>query len=257
MAGRPNSILTAVCCLLLSSLVSSRSLTASYTFPDPTAELYRQTDADRAPHITHSSRSLATTYTVPDPPAELYRQIDADLAPYKARGINKSMVDGVFCGIRDPGFRVQIKNQEVYIVGEVKGFQSRNRNLKLALIDMASHHKDLPDADFVMGTYDWTATEVQSVAGMEDGGPVFAQVGSLHFCKPLLWASHRLAAVFACLSSSQRICYLLSRLLCRYGLTHVWQTICRCLSSYCCFSSSFPHISRLNSAVHALRTALP
>ena len=83
----------------------------------------------------------------------------------------------MFCGIRDPGFRVQIKNQEVYIVGEVKGFQSRNRNLKLALIDMASHHKDLPDVDFVMGTYDWTATEVQSVPGMEEGGPVFAQVG--------------------------------------------------------------------------------
>ena len=96
------------------------------------------------------------------------------------------MIDGVFCGIRDPGFRVQIKNQEVYIVGEVKGFQSRNRNIKLALIDMASHHKDLPDVDFVMGTYDWTATEVQSVAGMEDGGPVFAQVGSATVLKPCL-----------------------------------------------------------------------
>ena len=146
MRQTTSRLLTAACCLLLSSLVSSRS--------------------------------LAATYTVPDPPAELYRQIDEDLAPYKARGINKSMVEGVFCGIRDPGFRVQIKNQEVYIVGEVKGFQSRNRNLKLALIDMASHHKDLPDVDFVMGTYDWTATEVQSVPGMEEGGPVFAQVGN-------------------------------------------------------------------------------
>lgn len=123
-----------------------------------------------------SSRELVATYTVPDPPDELYQQIDTDLAPYKARGINKSMVDGVFCGIRDPGFRVQIKNQEVYIVGEVRGFQSRNRNIKLALIDMASHHKDLPDVDFVMGTYDWTATEVQPVSGMEEGGPIFAQV---------------------------------------------------------------------------------
>lgn len=126
--------------------------------------------------ISVSSRELVATYTVPDPPDELYHQIDTDLAPYKARGINKSMVDGVFCGIRDPGFRVQIKNQEVYIVGEVRGFQSRNRNIKLALIDMASHHKDLPDVDFVMGTYDWTATEVQPVSGMEGGGPIFAQV---------------------------------------------------------------------------------
>ena len=86
--------------------------------------------------------------------------------------------NGVFFCIRDPGFRVHIKNQEVYIVGEVEGFQSRNRNIKLALVDVASEYQDLPDCDFVVGTYDWTATEVQPSYGYESGGPVLAQVGA-------------------------------------------------------------------------------
>lgn len=38
------------------------------------------------------------------------------------------------------------------MVGEVEGFQSRNRNIKLALVDVAAEYTDLPDVDFVVGT---------------------------------------------------------------------------------------------------------
>ena len=86
------------------------------------------------------------------------------------------MIQGVYCGIRDPGFRVQIKNQQIFVVGEVQGFQSRNRNIKLALVDVASSYGALPDVDLVIGTYDWTATTVQTMPEFEAGGPVLAQV---------------------------------------------------------------------------------
>ena len=99
-----------------------------------------------------------------------------DLAPYTASGVSKAMIDGVYCGIQDPGFRVQIKHNKIYIAGEVKGFQSRNRNVKLALLDLATHYQQLPAADFVIGTADFSASEVLPVPGMTEGGPVFAQV---------------------------------------------------------------------------------
>lgn len=108
--------------------------------------------------------------------ASVFDQISVDLSPYKKTGISASMIQGVYCGIRDPGFRVQIINQEIFIVGEVQGFQSRNRNIKLALVDLASTYKALPDVDFVIGTYDWTATTVQETPEFEAGGPVLAQV---------------------------------------------------------------------------------
>lgn len=122
------------------------------------------------PSAAASSRSLTQSA------ASLFDQISLDLAPYKEKGISASMIQGVYCGIRDPGFRVQIINQEVFIVGEVQGFQSRNRNIKLALVDVASSYGALPDVDFVIGTYDWTATTVRSMPEFEAGGPVLAQV---------------------------------------------------------------------------------
>ncbi len=125
-----------------------------------------------------------------DAPQDLFSQIAKDLGPYRKRGISDSMTNGVYCGIRDPGFRVQIKNQEVYIVGEVEGFQSRNRNIKLALVDVAAEYTDLPDVDFVVGTYDWTATEVQPALGFEEGGPVLSQVGKALCIHLSMYACH-------------------------------------------------------------------
>lgn len=119
---------------------------------------------------TVTSRSLTQST------ASLFDQISRDLAPYKEHGISASMIQGVYCGIRDPGFRVQIKNQQIFVVGEVQGFQSRNRNIKLALVDVASSYGALPDVDLVIGTYDWTATTVQTMPEFEAGGPVLAQV---------------------------------------------------------------------------------
>ena len=114
------------------------------------------------------SRSLNSSLPFVNPTGKLFNQISIDLAPYTA-GINKAMVDKVYCTTA-PGFRVQIKDQEVYIAGEVRGFQSRNRNIKLALLELASQVADLPDVDLVLGTDDFTADS----AG--HAGPILAQV---------------------------------------------------------------------------------
>ena len=82
------------------------------------------------------------------------------------------MVDSMYCSSIGPSFRVQIKGQEVYIAGETRGFQSRNRNVKLALLEAARTFQDLPDADFILGSDDFSASE----SGV--GGPIFAQVTS-------------------------------------------------------------------------------
>ena len=141
--------------------------------------------------MTHSATSV-------------FDQILIDLSPYKETGISASMIQGVYCGIRDPGFRVQIINQEIFIVGEVQGFQSRNRNIKLALVDLASTYTSLPDVDFVIGTYDWTATTVQEMPEFEAGGPVLAQVCtvsspcillSIQLCRQSKNAQHNYHAV--------------------------------------------------------------
>ncbi len=47
-----------------------------------------------------------------DAPQDLFSQIAKDLNPYRKRGISDSMTNGVYCGIRDPGFRVQIKTKK-------------------------------------------------------------------------------------------------------------------------------------------------
>ena len=99
----------------------------------------------------------------------LFQQISADLAPYAA-GVDKSMVDSMYCSSIGPSFRVQIRDQEIYIAGETRGFHSRNRNVKLALLEVARTFQDLPDVDFVLGSDDFSASE----SGV--GGPIFAQV---------------------------------------------------------------------------------
>ncbi len=171
-----------------------------------------------------------------DAPQDLFSQIAKDLSPYRKRGISDSMTNGVYCGIRDPGFRVQIKDQEVYIVGEVEGFQSRNRNIKLALVDVAAEYADLPDVDFVVGTYDWTATEVQPALGFEEGGPVLCQV-----CKAScthLNVTLKLAAVTCCM---QEVCCYWSML----------------LPSGCCLSFAAAHIhKRVHSSCPHVGAAL-
>ncbi len=113
--------------------------------------------------VSHSSVRLVNSTD------KLFNQIAEDLAPYEA-GISSAMVDSVYCSTIAPGFRLQIKDQEVYIAGEVRGFQSRNRNIKLALLEVASQFKILPNVDLVIGTDDFSAD------GTGMTGPIFAQV---------------------------------------------------------------------------------
>ena len=120
--------------------------------------------------IAGLSKSLAVNSSVPllETTSKLFNQISADLAPYAA-GISSAMVDSVYCSTTAPGFRLQIKNQEVLVAGEVHGFQSRNRNIKLALLEVASHFADLPDIDLVIGSDDFSSED------HGHSGPILAQ----------------------------------------------------------------------------------
>ncbi len=130
--------------------------------------------------IAGLAKSLTVNSSVPllKSTSKLFSQISADLAPYAA-GINSTMVDSVYCSTIAPGFRLQVKNQEMFIAGEVHGFQSRNRNIKLALLEVASHFADLPDIDLVIGTDDFSAED------HGHSGPILAQASLLaafHSC---------------------------------------------------------------------------
>ncbi len=116
------------------------------------------------------AKSLTLNSSVPllESTSKLFNQISADLAPYAA-GISSAMVDSVYCSTTAPGFRLQIKNQEVLVAGEVQGFQSRNRNIKLALLEVASHFADLPDIDLVIGSDDFSSED------HGHSGPILAQ----------------------------------------------------------------------------------
>ena len=78
------------------------------------------------------------------------------------------------------GFRVQILSGQVYIAGEVIDWtwtQSRNRNVKLQLLDVAQHYR-LPDVDFLLLTGDWPPEDRSGQStGCPLQGPVFMQVG--------------------------------------------------------------------------------
>lgn len=119
------------------------------------------------------------------PSAEMFQQIQVDLEPYAISGISQSMIEGVYCGIRDGGFRVQIKDNRIYIAGEVVGIQSRNRNVKLQLLRLAIRYPILPEVDFVVGTGDCPAIALRNISGMAIGGPVFVQVSSTYFLQSI------------------------------------------------------------------------
>ena len=124
--------------------------------------------------IAGLAKSLTVSSSVPlvESTSKLFDQISADLAPYAA-GINSTIVDSVYCSTTAPGFRLQVKNQEIFIAGEVHGFQSRNRNIKLALLEVASHFADLPDVDLVIGSDDFSAEN------HGHSGPILAQASVL------------------------------------------------------------------------------
>ncbi|DBA98170.1 TPA: hypothetical protein ACH3X1_014789 [Trebouxia sp. C0004] len=69
------------------------------------------------------------------------------------------MVNNVFCNTTEAGFQVQIRNRQVFIAGEISGFQSRNRNVKLALLEVVSQLRDMPDVDLIIATGDLSAAD--------------------------------------------------------------------------------------------------
>lgn len=116
-----------------------------------------------------SSNLVSSSLLLPHRAGTLFAQITKDLAPYAA-GITADMVNNVFCNTTEAGFRVQIRNRQVFIAGEISGFQSRNRNVKLALLEVVSQFRDLPDVDLIIATGDLSA------ADHGHAGPIFAQV---------------------------------------------------------------------------------
>lgn len=92
------------------------------------------------------------------------------------------------------GFRVQIISGQVYIAGEVIDWhntQSRNRNVKLQLLDVAQHYR-LPDVDFLLLTGDWPPEDRSGQStGCPLQGPVFMQV-SLR----VVWSTCTFSIVF-------------------------------------------------------------
>ena len=59
----------------------------------------------------------AQAISSPGAAEQLLRQVLQDLAPFRT-GISQNMVEQVYCSQFDPGFRVQIINNRVYIAGE-------------------------------------------------------------------------------------------------------------------------------------------
>lgn len=74
---------------------------------------------------------------------------------------------------------MQVLSGQVFIAGEVIDWtwtQSRNRNVKLQLLDVAQHYH-LPDVDFVLLTGDWPPEDRSGQSlGCPLQGPVFMQV---------------------------------------------------------------------------------
>ncbi|DBA77806.1 TPA: hypothetical protein ACH3X1_009163 [Trebouxia sp. C0004] len=117
-----------------------------------------------------ASRDLvSSSLLLPYQAGTLFAQITKDLAPYAA-GITADMVNNVFCNTTEAGFRVQVRDRQVFIAGEISGFQSRNRNIKLALLEVVCQLRGVPDVDLIIATGDLSA------ADHGHAGPIFAQV---------------------------------------------------------------------------------
>ena len=76
------------------------------------------------------------------------------------------------------GFRLQVVDKQLYVVGEIldQNSKSRNRNIKLQLLELSRRHA-LPDLDMHITTDDWPQ---KSQAGINPlcpvQGPVLCQV---------------------------------------------------------------------------------
>lgn len=138
--------------------------------------------------------SGANSVKFPDSPADkLFTQITTDLHRFTKTGIHLDMIEQPYCSEREPSFRVQILSGQVYIAGEVIDWhntQSRNRNVKLQLLDVAQHYR-LPDVDFLLLTGDWPPEDRSGQStGCPLQGPVFMQTKQRRHDHVLLHPDH-------------------------------------------------------------------
>ncbi|KAK9819294.1 hypothetical protein WJX74_001805 [Apatococcus lobatus] len=89
--------------------------------------------------------------------AQLLEGVDRDLAPF-SQGITLEMVEQAYC--RDTqlvtSFRVQILDNQAYIVGETQGYQDLNlKNKRMLASVLQAFPGALPDVDFVVQGSDW------------------------------------------------------------------------------------------------------
>ncbi|KAK9831221.1 hypothetical protein WJX74_008187 [Apatococcus lobatus] len=86
----------------------------------------------------------------------LLRGVERDLEPFRHHGITLQMVEQVYCTFNLQSFRVQILDNQIYIVGELPGFADLNlRNKKILALLAARYPDDLPDVDFIIQNSDW------------------------------------------------------------------------------------------------------
>jgi hypothetical protein len=86
---------------------------------------------------------------------QLLLQIEHDLRPFKRQGISKQMVDAAYC-IKTPGFRAQVINGSLFIVGETYSYETRALSVKMMLYSVVTRFGHLlPDLDFIVSLGDF------------------------------------------------------------------------------------------------------
>ncbi|KAK9862574.1 hypothetical protein WJX84_004996 [Apatococcus fuscideae] len=109
---------------------------------------------------------------------DLLSQVALDLLPFNnsdiSSGISLQQVERVYCNFDQGGFRLQIVDGRMYVVGERHGLQTRVRNTKLMLMHLM-HSFDLPDVDIGWISADDGVLEFDAGRSDEcpEQGPVF------------------------------------------------------------------------------------
>ncbi|KAK9831249.1 hypothetical protein WJX74_009428 [Apatococcus lobatus] len=115
----------------------------------------------------------------------LLSQVAKDLSPFNdsriSSGISLQQVERVYCNCDQGGFRLQIIDGQMYIVGERHGLQTRVRNTKLLVMHLM-HQYTLPDVDIGWVSTDDTVMEADAGRYWEcpEQGPVLVMTKQPH-----------------------------------------------------------------------------
>ena len=109
--------------------------------------------------------------------SELLSQVATDLSPFNntriSNGISLQQVERVYCNFDQGGFRLQIVDGKMYVVGEQGSIQTRVRNTKLMFMHVMQKYK-LPDVDIGWVSADDGVLDIESGRSNEcpEQGPV-------------------------------------------------------------------------------------